>query len=180
METLDDLRNIREFASCAHDEYPQNFPVSAEGFEISYAFKMTHAGRVPIDLIIEEPSLVKVQLIPRNSRNKVMAQLVDIENSLKRPDKFNQKPKHSVLASTNPVDLQFTVSLNPERRAYHLVIDQIHVDEQDSCPIFDLKISVKPLIEAIEDLNCSGLEEPPQIIKVTDKIYKLEESYSFS
>ena len=73
METLDDLRNLREFASCLHDEFPQSFPVSAEGFEISYAFKMTHAGRVPIDLIIEEPMLVKVQLFPRNIKNKVMA-----------------------------------------------------------------------------------------------------------
>ena len=33
METTDDLRNLREFASCNHDEMPRRFPISDEGFD---------------------------------------------------------------------------------------------------------------------------------------------------
>jgi len=33
METLDDMRNLREFATCHHSPMPQVFPISDEGFE---------------------------------------------------------------------------------------------------------------------------------------------------
>ena len=33
METIDDMRNLREFSTCRHSPMPQVFPISDEGFE---------------------------------------------------------------------------------------------------------------------------------------------------
>ena len=44
METIDDLRNLREFETCRHAELPEHFPVSDEGFERQYAFRMSSGG----------------------------------------------------------------------------------------------------------------------------------------
>jgi hypothetical protein len=73
METIDDLRNLREFSSCRHSEMPQHFPVSDEGFERQYAFLMSNSAKKVIELIIEEPSLVRVVINSRNPNNKVHA-----------------------------------------------------------------------------------------------------------
>jgi len=69
METVDDLRNLREFETCHHSEMPQHFPISDEGFERQYAFRISSAAQQEIDLIIEEPSLVRVKLNMRNPMN---------------------------------------------------------------------------------------------------------------
>ena len=60
METLDDMRDVRGYYACHHNDVPEYFPVSDEGFEKQYAFKMTQGGRAAIDLIVEEPSYVRI------------------------------------------------------------------------------------------------------------------------
>ena len=45
MESLDDMRDLREFQTCHHQQLPQHFPISDEGFELQYAFKISTAGR---------------------------------------------------------------------------------------------------------------------------------------
>ena len=55
---------------------PQNFPISDEGFERQYTFLMTNAAKQVIDLIIEEPSLVRVVINIRNQKNVVTAHLL--------------------------------------------------------------------------------------------------------
>ena len=45
METLDDMRDLRQFQACHHNDMPKQFPVSDEGFEREYVFKMSHGMR---------------------------------------------------------------------------------------------------------------------------------------
>lgn len=73
METIDDMRNLREFSTCHHSEMPTNFPVSDEGFEREYTFLISSGTRKAIGLIIEEPSLVRIVLNPNNRANQIHA-----------------------------------------------------------------------------------------------------------
>ena len=69
METIDDMRNLREFSTCRHSEMPTNFPVSDEGFEREYTFMVSNSAKKAIGLIIEEPSLVRIVINARNPAN---------------------------------------------------------------------------------------------------------------
>ena len=73
METIDDMRNLREFSTCHHETLPKHFPVSDEGFEREYTFMISNSAHAAIGLIIEEPSLVRIVLNPRNPVNQVHA-----------------------------------------------------------------------------------------------------------
>ena len=54
METLADMRDLRHHHACHSDEIPQVFPVSDEGFERQYTFKMSKGGRAMVNLVVEE------------------------------------------------------------------------------------------------------------------------------
>lgn len=69
METLDDMRDIRGYQACHHSDVPEYFPVSDEGFERQYAFKMSKGGRMAIDLVVEEPSYLRIVFEERNKLN---------------------------------------------------------------------------------------------------------------
>lgn len=77
METIDDMRNLREFSTCHHSPVPSIFPISDEGFERQYALLMTNAALTVTDLVIEEPSIVRIVINIRNSKNVVRAFLME-------------------------------------------------------------------------------------------------------
>ena len=73
METIDDLRDLRGFQTCHHSEMPEVFPISDEGFERQYAFRISSTAMQAVDLIIEDTSLIWVVLKMLNFINYVNA-----------------------------------------------------------------------------------------------------------
>ena len=152
MESIDDMRNLREFKTCHHNELPMNFPISDQGFEHQYTFLMSNAAKKAIGLIIEEPSLVRIVLNPHNPKNKVMAQLVhsDVEE------------KGTPIGVTSATHNSMMVTIDPSRKPYIVRIVQSDLDTSDPCPVFDFHISVKPLQYVVwENLMCHGYQLPP-------------------
>jgi hypothetical protein len=60
-----------------------------------------------------------------------------------------------------------------------LVYDTI--DEQSACPVYDLRIALKPVANLVdEELKCFGLPTPPEEIKISKTSFDLEEEYAIS
>lgn len=76
------------------------------------------------------------------------------------------------------------VDLEPQKRAYHIIIDYVEVDHHQHCPMYDVIIAAKNLdFVLVENLMCDEDGEeglPPEEIEITESIFKLEETYSFS
>ena len=45
METIDDMRDLREWATCHHSELPDTFPISDGGFEKEYTFRIAGSAQ---------------------------------------------------------------------------------------------------------------------------------------
>lgn len=55
LETLDDIRDLREFTSCRHQPIPARLPISDDGFELQYAFLASDSSKYEvIELVVEE------------------------------------------------------------------------------------------------------------------------------
>jgi len=169
METLDDIRNIREFSTCKHSEMPQRFPISDEGFERQYTFLVSNSAKKVINLIIEEPSLIRVVIKSRNPDNKIHAQLL-------QPGEDNHP-----IAKSDSVHNSLVATVDPSKKPYQLRLIQNELDESDPCPVFDFHIAVKPLKNiAEENLLCVGNKAPPTEFTITEKVTKLDVPCGFS
>jgi hypothetical protein len=172
METADDLRNLREFASCNYDEMPRRFPISDEGFDRQYTFQVSSSTSEIIDLVLEEPSVVKVFVNARNTKNKIKAQL-------HRPGRATKDGRP--LAQTDPVDNELVAVVKDAKAAYHLKMVYSYLDPSDTCPLYDLHVAVKAVADvADEDLKCEQNDLPPAHLKIDKSIFKLRETYAFS
>ena len=101
-----------------------------------------------IDLIIEEPAVIKVFLNSRNSKNKIKAELHS-------PKNFDETQKGEPIVQTDPTDNGFTTVVKEKKKAYHLKMVYSYLDPSDTCPLYDLHIAVKSLFDLVdEDLGC--------------------------
>ena len=126
-----------------------------------------------IDLVIEEPSLVKVFINTRNSANQVKAQL----HRAGGPAHKDGWP----LKQTDPVSGELVAVVKEEQRAYHLKMVYSYLDPSDTCPLYDLHIAVKYADDVVEeDLECEQNDLPPAHISVSKSIFKSHETYAFS
>ena len=167
METADDLRNLHEFQTCNYDEIPRRFPISDDGFDRQYTFSMSSGTTQIIDLVIEEPSFMKVFINPRNPKNIVKAQL-------HRPGK-GDKSEGRPIAVSDPVDIELHAELAENKKAYRLKLIYSYLDPEDTCPLFDFHIAVKAMDEiAVEDLECEKADLPPETIRVDKSLFKID------
>lgn len=133
METLDDMRDLRKHVACHSDTVPMTFPVSDEGFERQYTFKMSHGGRAMINLIVEEePNYIRIVFNERNSDNQVKVFL-----------QKSGKDEQPITSSTS--DRQLSTVLKASKKPYNIVIVYHHIDEDDPCPLLDFHVAVKPV-----------------------------------
>jgi hypothetical protein len=110
-----------------------------------------------LDIVSEENALLRVFIKPRNPRNNVNAFLYQ-DLKLNNLVAFTE-------TSTKTKD--FITSLKAQRKAYKLKIVYDSLDERDECPLYDLRISLKPLENLLEEnLKCSGLDTPPSMIDI--------------
>ena len=82
----------------------------------------------------------------RNPKNVVKARLLGPgqDTNTKNP-----------ISITDPVTNSFTVALEPSKKPYHLVLDYIEVDPHEHCPLYDVTVSTKGLIDIMnENLIC--------------------------
>ena len=96
---------------------------------------MTNAAKHVIDLVVEEPSLVRVVINLRNPKNKVSAMLLEpgmIEQDgqpLGHSDAFGSLIAH----------------VEPNQHPYILKLVHTEFDVDDPCPVYDFHIAVKPM-----------------------------------
>ena len=171
METLDDLRDLHEYMTCHHNELPEHFPISDEGFERQYTFKVSGGAQQIVDLIIEEPSLIRVLLTMHSEENHVQAILLQPGDLNDNKHRVGQTDAHGTFMST----------IEPNEHPYHMKLVHTEFDMEDPCPVYDFHIAVKPLRYVVhENLQCVGYELPPDYINVTEKTTRLDVPGGFS
>lgn len=138
METIDDLRGLVAFTTCHHDEMPRVFPVSDEGFERQYAFKISQGARQVVELVVEEPSLIHWIVQSRSrSTNKVQALLFSPE-----ADYLGDVLPIGVADDVHP---SMVTTIVPGEGPHRIEFVHQEYDLDDPCPVFDFRIAVKPL-----------------------------------
>jgi len=163
METIDDMRDLREFKICHHNEMPKAFPISDEGFERQYTFKMTRGARNLIDLVVEETSFVRVVISERTAERN------EVEVVLHAPGSKLEDRNDQPLAQTSKDKKTIAKVLNANKKPYLLEILFPLLDEEDPCALFDFHVAIKPLKQVpSENLACMGYKMPPDTIKVEE------------
>ena len=78
-----------------------------------------------------------------------------------------------MLAQSNPGTKSLSVVLTARRRAYRMKIIYAFLDENDTCPMYDLTVALKPLKDIItENLVCKKNIPPAEYYKIEGKTYK--------
>ena len=71
--------------------------------------------------------------------------------------------------------------LKPQQKAYRFKLEYESLDEDDPCPTFDLRVSIKPMDEVVsENFRCYARIEPPTTVTVKGDDFSLDNEYSFS
>jgi hypothetical protein len=70
--------------------------------------------------------------------------------------------------------------VKPQRKAYRLRLEYDSLDQNDPCPKFDLRVSIKPIDEVVsENFRCYARTLPPSSIKIEEDDFGLSKEYSF-
>ena len=108
----------------------------------------------------------------RNPLNQVHAQIL-------HPGSVDQDD-HPI-STTDAVHNALLTTLEPQRKPYLLKLVHTEFDTSDSCPVYDLHISVKPLrYVASENLACMGYQAPPESVEIAEKTTKLDVPCAFT
>ena len=107
-----------------------------------------------MDLVVEQDSVVRVQIHTYNPKNQVRAFIFSND------DKDNKKPLGYSVGGRSSASL--FMRLKQEERAYRLVLEYESLDQEDACPISHVRIITKPINDTIlENLECRGKPLPP-------------------
>ena len=166
----DDIRELGN-SHCQFDPMPRSFPNQPEGFDKTFTLKVSKKNYEIIDFINDENSLLKVFVRTRNAKNNVNIYLY----------KDAQLNNVITYTPTKGGSKDFIAQLKPQKKAYKLKIVYDTLDESDECPLFELRISVKPLQNLLEEnLKCKGLSNAPEIINIVESEYDLDQEFAVS
>lgn len=105
-----------------------------------------------VEFVVEQPSLMRVQIHSRSTVNQVSAYLYE--------DSESSEP--AVWTTGSRTTATFLHAVAPQDSAYRLRIEYESLDQEDACPRFELRIIVKPMVSVVnENFRCQGKRLPP-------------------
>ena len=132
---LDQLGDVSALASCPHDDLPGSFPVSEDGFDVSYTLLVQEKPADVLDLVVEADSLLRVQIHSDNPKNQVWAFL------------YQNSSSHGSFAWTEGSRTSSTLlqTIKAQDRAYRLRLEYESLDQDDPCPTLELRVILRPI-----------------------------------
>ena len=150
---------------------PKKFEATESGYDNTYNLAFTRKAFETIDIVVEEDSLIKVMFHMKNPRNSLNAFLYS-NSDMKNLISYTQ-PSHN--------EKELTIALKAQKKAYKLKIVEDTLDESDSCPTFQMRVSLKPLhLLMHENLKCTGAPMPPLEVVIDSENYSKEGEFSIS
>jgi hypothetical protein len=122
-----------------------------------------------LDIVVETDSLLRVAIHSKSAKNQVSAYLLE-----------HVKESEALAWTTGSgSSSSFVYLAKAQKRAYSLKIEYDALDQDDSCPTFDLRIILKPVDEALKaNLKCPGAPLPPASVDITGDDFEKSASYS--
>ena len=118
---------------CVFDEMPVSLPETTSGYENTYKLRISNEDSSVITMIAREDSLLKVLVSTKYSRDDIIMFVYDSLGQLIS----NSKPDFMYKT--------LTATLPAAKKAYKLKIVYDTSDREESCPFYNLRLSLKPL-----------------------------------
>ena len=146
-------------------------PSSESGLDITYTFLIGKKNYDIVDIVNSDSTqLMKVYIKSRSPRSNVNVFLY--QNSSMQGALFSTE--------TQKQHKEFTIVLGPQMKAYKLKLVYDTVDEGSNCPLYDVRIAMKPIQDAVkEEMRCVGLNLPPTYREIS-KDFEMDETYAIS
>jgi len=167
---LDEVGDSALFSACRHDDLPASFPRSETGFDKTYKLQVQQKPYDTLDLVVEQESLVRISIHSTNPKNQVKAFLYE-----------DSKAKEAIAWSSGGRTASSLIqSVKASRRAYRIKLEYESLDEDDACPLYTLRVILKPVRDVLnENLKCFGKPMPSASYSIKTDNFASSGEYAF-
>ena len=166
-----EIGDASALADCRHDDLPQALPAIAAGFDRSFTLLAQEKPADFLEVVVEVESILRVSIHSQSTKNQISAYLLEHGNS------------KEALAWTkgSGSSWSFVHLAKPQKKAYTIKLVYDSLDQDDACPLFDLRVMLVPVDSALSThLSCGKDDLPPLRVDITGGDFELSGKYQFS